>query len=1249
MQELTKLKNLFPVQKTLSFALLPVGNTLKTIQKAGFIEDAEKEAQHRPLVTAAIDTFHRNALAGVLTSDSLRFPENDLWARVIDAYRKRKEGDEGKARWDAAYHEVAQAFMDAMSKHPLFELATAATPSRMIKEKILPAVEQGDPKTFDAVLYYTTRASLLQDYQVIRSKMYESTKKGTPAYRAINENMPRFEANIRNWKVVLEKLPGAREAFDAVTAGLDLRGIPVEAFFDEASYGRFLSETHIAVYNALLNGWTDSETRHKGLRAYIHEAIQKDKTLKLPDLQKLHHQILSERETLSYVPAKATKDDDVWDAIASFFDGFHQADAAHVAYGVLEGLSGGVYDTSLVSIAARDVSFLSNQILGNWRSGKEALRDLAAQRWPKNKGKRDSFLKKERYSLDDLDAAFALCGYDGGIAAKLLADFERDAPLAGVAESEVRNLRDMKVSLSVGKEGNSMLASALQEAKKGYEVISILRCKDDKQSDPALLEDLEDVFAAWGAIIPVMNLARSWCTRKPYSDEKIRLSLGNTQLMGGWSWGKDGKNVNTKAAAFAWIDGQLHLLIRRLTARSSDRPKDDSDGKFDYTALTRGEGGVTLVVQDKLDCAKAFPKMLTGKESAKYITVPEEDIEAIRRGDHKVSKEHPVADMALVERMIGWMQELWDSHPSFKTIHFTKHAPAMYNSWNEFIEECDEHSYLMTTKEVSRKQIDDAVADGSLLCFRVYSKDLERMYKGYTVKYLPAIHLVDAVRGEHDTELCGFAAMYFRKKSIEKPVVHKKGTFVVNKRANDERRTPIPEKVWKEIYLFKNGRLERSKLSAEVVSWLESGKVVAKQVERDIVKDYSFTVDRFLLHVPVTMQRSCDPGTKDIEGLVNLRVDEAIKNGAGRNIIGINRGENNLLYVVVIGPDGRVLEQRSLNVIDGVDYAGRINDRVGTMREQQRRWEDMDRVTPIKDGYVANALPEIYRLILKYDALVAMEDLDMSFTSSRAQLGQTVYRKFENMLLDKLAYLVPDVVNAPHEALQLSPGSKATDKRGGVVYFVSPFATSGLDPKTGWLNLLPVYGADSAEKKRALFEKMDSVTRDKYGDWHFSFDYANYGIERAGIKTAWTVTSKGERLERTTDENGKDSVERVEISRLFDEAVGGDYEGDLKEKLASLRGTSLDTAVRALRLMLQTRNCLIGDVSGRYISPVEGAVKGFDSDNARDDEPLCTDAVTAFNLARKLRFLLQVQAQGEDIEILDGGRWLTMAQNFPLR
>lgn len=68
--------------------------------------------------------------------------------------------------------------------------------------------------------------------------------------------------------------------------------------------------------------------------------------------------------------------------------------------------------------------------------------------------------------------------------------------------------------------------------------------------------------------------------------------------------------------------------------------------------------------------------------------------------------------------------------------------------------------------------------------------------------------------------------------------------------------------------------------------------------------------------------KSCVPITINFRNLgepnINRRAPGYLHRNPDVNIIGINRGERNLIYVVVINQKGEVLEQRSLNVINGV-------------------------------------------------------------------------------------------------------------------------------------------------------------------------------------------------------------------------------------------------------------------------------------------------------------------------------------------
>ncbi|MFR8123495.1 MAG: hypothetical protein ACLU77_17775 [Waltera sp.] len=45
------------------------------------------------------------------------------------------------------------------------------------------------------------------------------------------------------------------------------------------------------------------------------------------------------------------------------------------------------------------------------------------------------------------------------------------------------------------------------------------------------------------------------------------------------------------------------------------------------------------------------------------------------------------------------------------------------------------------------------------------------------------------------------------------------------------------------------------------------------------------------------------------------------------HIIGIDRGERNLLYISVVDVHGNIREQRSFNIVNGYDYQQKLKDR----------------------------------------------------------------------------------------------------------------------------------------------------------------------------------------------------------------------------------------------------------------------------------------------------------------------------------
>ena len=81
-------------------------------------------------------------------------------------------------------------------------------------------------------------------------------------------------------------------------------------------------------------------------------------------------------------------------------------------------------------------------------------------------------------------------------------------------------------------------------------------------------------------------------------------------------------------------------------------------------------------------------------------------------------------------------------------------------------------------------------------------------------------------------------------------------------------------------------------------------------------------MDKFQFHVPITLNFKSDGA-----GRINERVREYLRSADDVHVIGIDRGERNLLYLVVTDMDGNICEQFSLNEICNTDYHSLLDER----------------------------------------------------------------------------------------------------------------------------------------------------------------------------------------------------------------------------------------------------------------------------------------------------------------------------------
>lgn len=1252
-------RNLYPVQKTVCVPIEPTeatrkvltGNLGSLMYKDAAAEDRMQQILARDLqllkdgavVHEMLDDVYKGLIYDTMVAAGRR---DDVWARMVVAFRAvlerggvDKDSPE-KQEFNAAGNEACRLVMDTMAAQPKYESAVNASRMSALFNEVLIPMAAGNRERYGAVTRSQNMKQTFTAFVNGRSVILGGGKEGSVAYRAVWQNGKVFAKNIIAWDRLLAMDPSFNVWLEDILNQIGETDVPLAGLFSEGAYGRFLTQRGIEAYNAVINGWTEETAFHKGLRGYINEYTQQHDLKNVPQVEGLFKQILSEREGFSFRAERFEDDREVWEALTEFFRDMQGGDIAARGARLMASLP--LYDAEKITFAKDARRYISNGMFGPkakeddkaWKKLDEGLAALAWKRFPGNKKKRMSFLGQKRHTLADLEAALLEAGWEGGgTVVSFLAG--RYAAAAAKVEDAIARALAVKAagaSLSQDKTHNNRLRIALEDIKEGRDVIAMFCPREEKDGDPLLMDEAGALLAVWNRIVPLLSGTRAYCTTRPRDAKKVRLYFGNDTLMDGFSIGLNGKNLKAKGGMIVRIDGAYHVIVIRK----------GHDVSLDALVPVENEPVVDMMCLDKVKVAMQITRMIFTEKAMDIYGAPDDVREVVLRGGYKGK-----ADAEDLRKVIAYAQSCFDRHPSFRNLGLPVKDPVGYPSWKAFVDDLDEAAYRTEFRPVSRKALKDLEEKGSVLVFRMAGQGLNNVYRGrYTGKVLVR-NLVDAINGDNNVRI-NSAKVYYRGKSAKEEVTHPVGSYIVNRRTISGE--SVPEDVHRRIYEYVNGR---GRLAPGDKAWLDSlGEHGVKKATIALSKDRRYMMDHYELQVALTLGASARPESKNLREMVNGRMEAWLTEHPRCRILGINRGENNLIYATLVDADGTILEQRGFNVVGGTDYHFRIAERVKKMAKERDTWQDMDSLDDIKTGYLSAALSEIVGMAFRNEAVIVMEDLDTPFLESRSQMGQTVYRKFRTMLLNKLRWYVPDKTR-PWEAWQLSSGETERVKgarkentsyphRNGIVFFVSPWATSDLDPVTGFRPMLPTYNVGKADEKRKLFAMMEAIRKNADGDYEFTFDYNKFDVPFPGYKTRWTVSSRGERLIVKSDDKGNRNGEIYRPTEHLDNALrnaAGEVPpcgADLYDAFTALKGDSLDEAFLAFVRVMQVRNCDVGARTDWFASPV---ASGFDSRAAKDTEPWSNDAVTAYNLATKARYCIE-----NGLDDIDNARWLEIKQ-----
>lgn len=1230
MKKINELTALYPLSKTLRFELKPIGKTLDHIEQKGLIVQDEQRAEEYKQVKKIIDSYHKGFITMCLKGLKLNMIYLERYESLArDVHRDEAEFDKVKA---ALRKQIVEAFKQGGSYNDLFK-------KELIQKHLPEFVESEEEKKM--VANFSKFTTYFTGFYENRKNMYSDEEKSTAiAYRLIHENLPLFLDNMRSFRKIAESEVGEHFANIEVCFEEYLNVEHLAEMFELDYFSDTLTQEQIAVYNSVIGGRTlDDGTKIQGINEYVNLYNQQHKEARLPLLKPLYKMILSDRVALSWLPENPFEsDEEMVEAIKEMCQSLKE---------VLMGNDGlrnlllniDLYDIEHIYIA-NDLGLtdISQQMFGQYDVYASAIKQKLRQGVKQSpKERRDPELFEERinrfyksaksFSIADLnshtDANHTIESYF-----KQLGAYDREGEQRINLFTQIEMAQIAATDILAGKHGNISqsdkeiaILKGLLDAYKSLQhfVKPLLGHGDEADKDNEFDAKLREAWNALDIVTPLYNKVRNWLTRKPYSVEKIKLNFENAQLLGGWDVNKESDCTSVLLRK----DGFYYLAIMdKKSNHAFDSDELPCDGKcyekIDYKLLPGAN--------------KMLPKVFFSKSRIDEFAPSKEIVEAYKNGTHKKGKDF---NLAHCRRLIDFFKRSITKHEDWKNFPFVFSPTGSYEDISGFYREVEQQGYMLSFRKVSESFINQLVDEGKLYLFKIWNKDFSEYSKGMPNMHTLYWKMLFNEQNLADTvyKLNGQAEVFYRKRSLDMAdtTVHRASQPLVNKNALNKKRHST--------------------------------------FDYDIVKDRRYTVDKFQFHVPMTMNFKA-VGRDNI----NSEVLNIIRNGGIKHMIGIDRGERHLLYLSLIDLKGNIVKQMTLNDIvneyNGNTYATNYRDllaeREGNRTEARRNWKKIENIKEIKQGYLSQVVHIISKMMVEYDAIVVLEDLNMGFMRGRQKIERSVYEQFEKMLIDKLNYYVDkqkriDEAGGLLHALQLTSkfeSFKKLGKQSGCLFYIPAWNTSKIDPVTGFVNLFDTRYVN-ADKAREFFSKFDSIRYNDAKNWfEFAFDYNKFTEKAKGTRTRWTLCTWGTRIRTFRNPAKLNQWDNEEVvltdvfKKAFDEA-GIDIHSNLKEAICTLTEKKhLESLLHLMKLLLQMRNSITNSEIDYLLSPVADENGHFyDSRTCDDTLPKDADANGAYNIARKGLWAIRTIQESSETErpnlALKNQDWLRFAQQKP--
>ncbi|GEM_PF-3589091 len=594
----------------------------------------------------------------------------------------------------------------------------------------------------------------------------------------------------------------------------------------------------------------------------------------------------------------------------------------------------------------------------------------------------------------------------------------------------------------------------------------------------------------------------------------IKFYFGNEHLLDGWDLSKE----NAYCGFLFRKDNNYYLGIGEKDALLFH---DNNGQEIDAAYQIDGSGFYEKIDYKQLDIGKfegiAFPKKTESKKSYEKALRNRADeflggdIEKLKyfidiRKEFKEFKEKRSKDKAWdrefdvskERELIKYYITCLQTRNEWRRFNLVFKNFENYQSVDDFKSNIQRQTYWINPKKVNEDYVNRKVGEGKLFLFRIHTKDFYDFRKKVSNN--------NPYKEDGQSSKVNLFTQYFLElfspeniENIKKK--DKNGSIFELDGKAEIRYRRATDKVKQKTY----------KKDGKVVTYIDRW---GGNREKEVLQHRRYLKNTLTLHLKTRLNFGKQINFREF----NEQINTELLNNVSVKILGMDRGENNLIYYCVLNEKGEIEKCGSLNKIgkrikkleDGttrmeqVDYYKLLVEREERRDWERKNWQRMTPIKNIKEGYLGNVknwiVKEIfYNLDDGYATLNVLEDLNGGFKRSRFFRERQVYQNFEKELIEKLNYVVDKDRSNYRNAYQFTPivptvGEMEKSKQVGTLVYIPAGFTSKICPRCGWRKRLNIKNSETKEKiagtkkTKGLLEEAMKIFYQKENDV-FIFEY----------------------------------------------------------------------------------------------------------------------------------------------------------------